>query len=567
MKFFFGALAVIAIGFGAYWYVAGQSGAGGAQIVFRGPESIFYGEPFELAVGVSNVSSGLWNGVGLSLALPSGFVFADGQGNPTFASRQLGDLGSGSLTETKFGVVAILPDAETGATSTDGVSADAITAQLSYSPAGAGATIEKKEAWPAPVSQSGIDMAIAAPEKVAAGEEFKLKISYANAAPDDMDGLSLRVAYPSGFAFTKATSDPDAQGDMGGVWNIGSLAKGSSDALAVFGRMKDATSTVFAATVFRTISGRKQPIAKAQAGIEAGRPPVTVQIDANDTPDYVVHLGDTVTYTVSYVLDGVPAPKGGVAVTAAPSSPLFDLSSIVPMNGGVVRRGVSGGTEVAWTVSGGDEGGSVSFSIKAKSAYDIRRLGDRDFTAKLHAEAKAGATVGIADLESKIAGQIDIGAKAYFRDADSGILNAGSVPPKAGVVTQYTVHWTIRNHATDMTGIAVRAPLAPGVKCTGTVKSSVDAKPVCDPVKNEATWNIPRMSATTGAIGRAPEAIFQISAVPTADMVGKFMPLMGAVTLTATDAFTTTTVSSAGPEITTALPDDASVGPLGLVVR
>ena len=62
-------------------------------------------------------------------------------------------------------------------------------------------------------------------------------------------------------------------------------------------------------------------------------------------------------------------------------------------------------------------------------------------------------TVGLADLETKVAGLVKIESKAYFRDADSGIANSGPWPPKANQATQYTVHWRITNYATDISRV------------------------------------------------------------------------------------------------------------------
>ena len=83
----------------------------------------------------------------------------------------------------------------------------------------------------------------------------------------------------------------------------------------------------------------------------------------------------------------------------------------------------------------------------------------------------------------------------------------------------------------------------------------------------QVVWKINRMSATAGLVGPAPEVVFQIEAMPTSDMVGKLMPLMGPVSVTALDDFTGATITSSAPEITTAFPDDATVAGAGIVVQ
>ena len=575
MKYFFAWCAALVLAGAGAWYVAGFSGGSdsGAKLIFKGPDAARYGEPFELAVGVSNATGAVWKDVGLALTLPPGLIFADGSGSQSFVSKQLGDLGDGSLTNVVFELMPVegdavpVPEGQGGDAPAE-APVTAVSVRLSYTPAGGTAVFEKYEDWQAPAPAPAIDLSLAAPEKVSAGEEFKIEAAYANGSEGDLDGVSIEVEYPASFAFAKASADPDANGTEGGTWNVGAISKGSSDSFAVFGRIKEATTSMFAATAYRSVRGAKRPIARAEVSVVAEQSPLTVEIDANDSPDYVAHPGDTVTFTVSYVGDGLKVPKGGIMITASPSSPLFDLSTIVPRDGGTVRRsGSTGGQEIAWTIPGsGDGGGSVGFTIRLKGDYGIRRLSDRNFTAKMHAEVKIGSTVGSADKEMKIGGRTDIGAKAYFRDADAGIVNKGSVPPKAGVATEYTIHWALKNQATDVKGIEVRATLPEGVRCTGTVKSTIDTKPACDAAKNEVVWKVARMSATTGVLGKGPEAIFQVAGTPTAAMAGKYMPLVGTTTLSAMDDFSGAAIATSAQEITTALPDDLTVGAAGIVV-
>ncbi len=575
MKYFLAGLAMLGIFTAGAWYggVFPAADEGGVRLIFKGPDTVRYGEPFELSVGVSNATGAVWKDVNLALALPPGLIFADGAGSQSFVSKHLGDLGDGSLTNVAFELIPALSDAasepaEPDADAPVGVAGAAVFARLTYAPAGGTAVFEREDGWQAPMPASAIDLSLAAPEKVSAGEEFQIEAAYANTAEGDIDGVSVEIGYPAPFAFGKASADPDRNGTDGGMWNVGAIPKGSSDSFSVFGRLNEATTGVFAATAFRSVRGAKRPIARAEVSVVSEQSPLTVEIDANDSPDYVAYPGDTVVYTVSYVADGLKIPKGGVMVTASPSSSLFDLSTIVPRDGGAVRRNAStGAPEIAWTIPvAGDGGGSAGFSIRLKDGYGIRRLGDRNFTAKLHAEVKVGGMVGSADKEIKVGGRTDIGAQGYFRDAESGIVNRGSLPPKAGIATEYTVHWKLANQATDVKGIVVRASLPEGVRCTGTVKSTGDTKPACDAAKNEVVWKVARMSATTGVIGRGPEAIFQISGIPTAGMAGNYMPLVGTTTLSATDDFAGGTISSSASEITTALPDDPTVGAAGIVV-
>lgn len=561
MKYFIAAVAAIsAIGGIAYYFVAGRAVGDGAGLAFKGPGSISYGEPFDLSVGISNASGVVWKDASIAVSLPDEFVFVDGAGSPSFMSRQLGDVGPGSVTQAAFEVIAIRPE--------DGAARGAdITAQLGYAPEGTSAVFEKNAAWQAPVPEEAVILTVTAPGNVTGGEEFKTIVKYENRGGADVEGLSLVVRYPESFMLGKASMEAEEDDEGGGVWEIGTLGKGSSDELVLIGRMGDAKSSAFDAGVFRVVRGVRRNIARSSAPVESASEPIALEIDANDTADYVAHVGDTVTYTVSYVIENPALAKKNIMISAEPSSPLFDVGSIEARDGGKIQAVAGGQATVAWNIPAGSEGGSVSFKIKVKPDYGITRLSDRNFILKMRAEAKLGEILVAASHEAKVGGQAQVAAKAYFRDAASGMVNTGPFPPKVGQATEYTVHWTVKNYATDAEGVMVRAVLGAGVKCTGSVKSTVSAAPSCDAETGQVSWSVGRMSATSGVLGNPPEAVFQVRMTPTADMAGKSVMLMGPTTLTATDVFTATALSSQAPELTTLLPDDPTASGQGIVVR
>ena len=548
---------------GALWYfVVSQPRVDGAQIIFKGPEVIFYGVPFELSVGVGNNMGGVWNNVELSLSPPEGFAFVDG-GVSSFAVKQLGNVGDGSLTEVKFSLIAF----QVMNASSTVPKLDPLEATLAYTPGGAATVFKKKEWWQGPVPKPGIALEIAAPEKIVGGEELQLRVTYTNTTERDMDGLSLRMTYPEGFVFEKANVDADMNND---TWNIGTVRAGSRDSITLFGHLESAGMNDFGIAIARAANGSRQNIQHAKTTVVSEVSPLTVTIDANDVPDYTARLGETIVYTIAYVFEKLPerAP-GEIIVRATLAGQLFDRGSVRIDNGGVMRRDPkTGAPQIVWQMTNTSiEGGFVGFAIAVQNDYNIKRLGDRDFTLNVHAEVQAGKVTGFQDKEIKIAGKTAVEARGFFRDAGAEILNKGALPPKVGTPTQYTIHWSLKNYATDVKKVSVRAKLGPAVQFTGVVKSTVDTKPTYDAVSGDIVWNMERISATTGLMGTAPEVIFQIEGTPTSDMVGKHMPLLSSTTVSALDDFTGLMISGSAPEITTALSDDPTVGNTGIVVQ
>ena len=572
-------MGIVIAGSAAYYFLFAAGSGEGVQLVFKGPEKIAYGAPFELVVGVGNSSPSVWNNASLSLSLPPEFVFANNSAGTSFMAKQIGDIGAGSFIEVPFTVMAIAEFTDGAGTVTDSVDlygavgkGEAVspmelpttfTAQLSYVQAGSSAIFEKTEEWIPPAVSSGFELAVTAPEKVVSGAPVEIVLTYANKTGGDLEGLMVKIMYPSSFVFASASVDPDIHDN---VWNIGGLKQGSADSFAIKGRFTASGDAPFAVSVIRSAGSAKYPIATGSAFVEVEAAPIILLVDVNDTPDYVAHLGDTLAYTLSYTMDGMQAPRGGITVTADLLSPLFDIATVVPAGGGVIGRGPDGTPRITWHVTQPDtEGSSVGFSVKVKKDYGIRRLGDRNFILKMHGEVKADTIVGVLDYETKLAGQTDVVARGYFRDANSGILNKGTVPPRVGELTEYTMHWKLTNYATDVRGVIVRAKLSQGVTFTGKVQSNVDGAPAYDASTREVVWRLDRVSATTGLLGTAPEAIFQVASVPDVSMRGKNVSLLGVTDLSATDDFTGIVIHSSAPEVTTALPDDATAAGQGIV--
>ncbi len=222
--------------------------------------------------------------------------------------------------------------------------------------------------------------------------------------------------------------------------------------------------------------------------------------------------------------------------------------------------------------------GVVSFNIKTSNSYPITRLGDKNFDLSVKVEiesptvpdflsASTTSTYNVINFDSKVSGKISLTSAAYFRDANSGILNNGNMPPKVGQPTDFTIHWALKSFATDFNGIEVRVPLNDGVKFTGVATSNYGNPPVYEASTSEMVWTLDSLPANKGFVDSPAEAVFQIEATPSSSQVANYMPLLGETTMTATDAFTSNSISSQLTPITTALPDDTTIGQQGGVVQ
>jgi hypothetical protein len=212
--------------------------------------------------------------------------------------------------------------------------------------------------------------------------------------------------------------------------------------------------------------------------------------------------------------------------------------------------------------------GEVAIAIPLRSSFPITRLSDKNFSVRLTAVAEsptvpsylaASKTTATAIAETKLSGLTTVEAKALYRDAASGIVNAGPFPPKVNTPTEYTVRWVVKNYATDVEKVRIRAVLPPEVEWTGMVKPGGDSVPLFEESSREVIWTIDKVPATKGVASAPLEAVFQVRAIPTSSHTGSFLSLLSETTLEATDVWTGTALASRDGAQTTRLEDDPTV--------
>lgn len=506
-------IAVVAIGGWYFFSASWRSGNGdNAAITFQGPEKIYLGLPFELLVGMQNNSGVVWREVKLSTFF-----------NKNLKTKTLGNLGEGGLTSIPLELVATT------------ASEAAVEVVLSYLPEGVDSRFEKRATWSLPETEAAVELTVAASEKIVSGQELELKIAYKNISPSDLEDLFLKIEHPKGYQLTKASQEASG-GDN--LWDLGGLHPGSEGKLSIFGNLATSEKEAeFKISLLREIERSKEVISEEKVKLVIEESPLAVGIVLNEVEDYLAKPGDNLFYAIGFTKKPSAASERSQIATirAKLTGSMFDLSALTISDGGQIR---AGSNEIIWrkaSSSAGEEGDAVSFSLKVKNEYSIRRLSDRNLTLKVEAEVEVGKISSKTELETKLVGQAKVEAKGLFYDADSGILNRPG---------QYTIHWLITNYATDIKNVVIKAPLPLGVIFTGAAKSNIEAKPIFDAASQSMLWQIPRISAASGVVGRPVEGILQVQ-------VSGVGSLLGETQLTAVDDFTGTTLTATAPEIKT----------------
>lgn len=548
-----------------YWNRSRIGDSLGLEI--KGSQQVALGSPFDIKVTVTNKSSSILNDSRLTLELPEGIVFVGSPASKNVDIRELGAVGQGSVIEESFRLLV-----------TSGENTlKRVTASLSYLPSSIGSRFEKEADFDMSIGKPALRLDLIVPEKVLSGEEFEIEVGYENTSNSEFSDLNLRLEYPPVFKYKSATLEPDAGTN---VWRLGALHPGSDMKFKISGVMIGPDNSFFDLRAFieTEINGETYTVSENFANMSISPSPLSLQIFLNESADYVGAKGDLLNYTLSYS-NNTDVGLRDVIIKAKLTGAMFNFGTIATE---ATYRSID--NTLLWDeantpglrlVQPGDSG-TVNFSIALRDSYPIRRLADRNFTVKVDAEIEsptvpyylaAERTLGLASVEHKVRGETEIKALGFFRDAASGVVNAGPFPPQANKPTQYTIHWKITNFSTDVSNVLVRAFLDGDTRFVKVVKSNIPEVPVYNPRTQEITWNISSIRATRGVLDTPVEAIFQVESTPSTNLVGKHAPLIQATNLSATDEFTGLTLTSSAPSISTALPDDPTVDyQTGLVV-
>jgi hypothetical protein len=538
------------------WYQAKSTQ--GFEITLTAPEEVSVGVPFELIIEAHNDSESILENAELSIELPEELVFVGQETGDVIKFKNLGSLGIGSITEERIEVVALSGENNIRQ----------IITSISYSPGTVGSRFKKTVEHTFPIIGSSIGFDIEVPTKVFTGEAFTVRITYQNKGVIDLENVSLTFAYPSAFTIRSSSFESTSNN----VWNLGSVKAGSEDEVIITGELvgPDNAFFEFDAIVQAVFGGRLYPIAEKSAAVTISPSPLALTISVNNDPTFIASPGNDLQYRINFI-NSTDVGLRDVIVTAQLIGEMFDLTSI--STNGVLR---SHDNTLIWNAANTSglsivnpgASGQIEFTIRTKKEYPIKRLSDRNFMLKVAAAIESptvpffvegNKTVSVAELETKVNGQVIIDAQGFFRDAASGILNKGNIPLRVGNATQFTIHWVLTNYSNDIEQVEVRAFLGGNVRFTGITKSNGETEPVYNERTQEVIWTIPVIPAAKGLLNKPLEAIFQVEAIPSVTQVGNSMSLIRETTVTATDSFTKVRLSHVDGQITTVTLDDLTV--------
>lgn len=561
--FVLGVLAVAAIAVGAVVYVVNMASANkDVTLDVYAPTGVYQGTPFDVTVQIASQPQSSVQNATLTITMTPGIVSLDNlnPANQSLVTDSVGDLGGGSLTKRTYKFLA------TG----DANSVQKLTVQLGYASGSGSARYAVTQAAQVTIGDPAIALTLKKPDSVVGGSKFDIEADYQNLSGFDFPDVRIQANYPPEFQFSSASLTPDS---MQSYWRLGALKSGSAGKLDVTGSFKatDQGSFNIPFDIFVDFLGHDYKIGEQTVTVTLSPSPVQLAMTVNGQGDYVAHASDLLQYRVAYQnLSGVALANATIKVALAGQMYSF----------GTLRTDGnfnSVSNTITWNASNmpalkllqPGASGEADFSVQLYPLFPIKQISDRNFMLQANAEldsptvpyyVSASSTTSVASLVTKVGGLAAITAGAFYRDAASGIVNTGTLPPTVNVPTEYTVHWTVTNYSTDLTNVTITAPLASGVAWTGIERSSIDSVPLYDAQTGMVTWTIAKIPAGTGVVSAPIEGTFQVKATPNVTQVNQYEPLVGQTTLAATDDFTGQLISATAQPLDTMLAADPTVG-------
>ena len=546
-------LTVVLVGAVAYYFVGYRGGDRNVALAFSSEEKAMPGVPFELTLTIENRTGQLLTDAALTLRNDQGVTVLERD------DGEIGNIGSSETLTRTFRIVMTDTSAdETG-----------VRAVLSYR-IGDG-SFERAITYAIPVGEGALALQVKGPETIVGGSVFELVVGYENVSDTELSDVSLVVAHPDSFSITP---DEHEETPDGALWHIGSIAPHATGEFVLSGSWDASQSGDEPAITLTFLSGTgqaAQQLLTRRIPFTLNPSPLTLVIESAGGD--VANAGDTLSYVLSYYNQSGIALRD-VTMSARLVGEMFlagSLSSDPPGSSFDARR-----AEISWDKSvmpmfallePGARGG-VTLTVSLRSDFPLRRLGDKNFTAELETRITSPTTPyyiqanklqSIVRHTTKLRGNIEFDAQAYYRDASAQVANTGPFPPRVGEATRYTIHWRIKNYATDVHDAHIEAQLPPGVSFVQVVKSSESTAPSYNGDTRTVSWDIGRIAATRGVLDAPPEAVFQVEAVPTPDMTGNYEPLLSRTRITATDAFTGAALVREDETLSPRLQDDTTV--------
>jgi|AntAceMinimDraft_16_1070373.scaffolds.fasta_scaffold00428_16 hypothetical protein len=411
-------------------------------------------------------------------------------------------------------------------------------AMVSYRPRNLKATYVSKTSHLITVGEVPLTFEFDAPSGVGSGQEMNFSLNYFSSIDYPLSDLEIRINYPT--AFNLKGIEPKGISDE--EWRISHLSKAEGGRIDIRGSIDGETGTtdVFKSEIGLWQRGEFIVLKRTTRQIKIVEPSLYITQTINNSTNYIANPGDLLHYEIIFKNIG-NNPLQHLFLASKFNGQLFDFETIRSSLG----RSQLGDNSIIWDwhdvpklqfLDTGEEA-TVEFWINLKdNVENITK-------ARLENEIILGQARR--KFVTKVKTNLELVQNVFVDDEIFG--SQGNFPPQVGEESLFTVLWRVKNYYNPVKDAKMQAILPFQVKLTGQV---LPQKLAFDPITREIVWSIGDLDPNQG-VEEPLQLAFQIMLKPTSTQKGKFVPLVGMITVSALDAWAEQQVEATSTQITT----------------
>ncbi len=462
----------------------------------------------------------------------------------------LGEIKSGDIAED---IVEIAIFGEQG-------SVRDVTFTLEYRVENSNAIFVKEYDYQVTIATSPVDVIVEGPENVVSNQLFSTDITVIQNSTEVTENMMLVVTYPSGFKFESASPEPDFGND---TWVLGDLAPGVEKTIQIQGSIRASNGEERIITV---ISGSQNPDDEQEIGvqftatplaIEIGTPFVSAELSTGQTKSnqFIVSSTGETTFTIDWENE-LDTSLSSLEITARFSGNGFDPTRVT------VNQGFFDNNQgrIIWNQNNNSNLNNISPGKTGQLYFSlIPKAGVANPTISVAIDAK-GVIVGqgtqpeeVSNIYNgviRVASDVSISNALFFNNGP--FVNSGTLPPKVGEETTYTVEWTVSSTTSSLDDVKVVADLPSYITWKGE-SFPEDANISYNSINRRLTWNAGEI--TPGASG-SKKIYFKVGFIPSVSQIQTLPTIISSGSLEAKDAFTGDIVSKTFGQLNSSLSRD-----------
>jgi len=462
----------------------------------------------------------------------------------------LGEIKSGDIAED---IVEIAIFGEQG-------SVRDVTFTLEYRVENSNAIFVKEYGYQVTIATSPVDVIVEGPENVVSNQLFSTDITVIQNSTEVTENMMLVATYPSGFKFESATPEPDFGND---TWVLGDLAPGVEKTIQIQGSIRASNGEERIITI---ISGSQNPDDEQEIGvqftatplaIEIGTPFVSAELSTGQTKSnqFIVSSTGETTFTIDWENE-LDTSLASLEIIARFSGNGFDPTRVT-VNQGFFDNNQG---EIVWNQNNNSNLNNISPGKTGQLYFSlIPKAGVANPTISVAIDAK-GVLVGqgtqpeeVSNIYNgviRVASDVSISNALFFNNGP--FVNSGTLPPKVGEETTYTVEWTVSSATSSLDDVKVVADLPSYITWKGE-SFPEDANISYNSINRRLTWNAGEI--TPGASG-SKKIYFKVGFIPSVSQIQTLPAIISSGSLEAKDAFTGDVVSKTFGQLNSSLSRD-----------